>query len=101
VVAALTELGADVGALVALTEQDYASRCTDTERTSALPSTRVSQVQHRGYLSRGTDADHYEILDGAPVGKVASTADLQAVKRSVGNMSRAQKRTMRAALHKR
>ncbi len=39
-----------------------------TGRTEALPSTHTSSVQHRGYLSRGTEADAYEILRGAPNG---------------------------------
>lgn len=69
IVAAIDAAGASVAALVHAAELDLASRLTEsTRRTESLPSMRTSIVQPRGFLSRGTEADAYEVLRGGPNG---------------------------------
>jgi hypothetical protein len=70
-----------------------------THRTEALPSTKRSEVQSKGYLSRGTDADHYPILDGAPVGRFATEAELLREYRAM--RATAPKRTLPSRAEKR
>jgi hypothetical protein len=68
----LGTLGADIGALVATAEHAVGVALREsTHRTERLPSTRRDVnglVPVHRTMGRGTDADHYELLDGAPVG---------------------------------
>jgi hypothetical protein len=109
VVAALDAAGADVAALVASAERAVGvAHRGSTGRTVSLPSTRRTEsgaVPVHRTMGRGTDADAYELLDGAPVGRPesldAQRAEASArywdTHRATGYVSAAAKRRARRA----
>ncbi len=89
VASALETAGASIDALVATAEASVgAALRASTERTVQLPSARRDMPGHvpvARTFGRGTEADAYEILDGAPVGTPESLAGALREARAIAN----------------
>lgn len=103
VVDAIAAAGANFGALVSAAEADLASRLVpSTGRTTVLPSARRTEV---GALpvartfGRGTEADHYSMLDGAPVGAPESLVAARLEARAARNDAAWERTHERAATY--
>lgn len=87
--AVATATGADVGALVAYHSANVAQAARGgSERTECLDSrsrTERGSVPVQRTMGRGTDADHYPLLDGAPVGTPESLDGFRAERAAVAS----------------